>query len=90
MLTDLTFIEDGNPDFVEEPETGAKLINFTKRGMIYELVQTLLDYQNAPYKFPPFEPITTVFSELICETENNQYKLSLVHEPRNVDVKSIL
>lgn len=58
--------------------------------MIYELVQTLLDYQNAPYMFPSFEPITTLVTEFLCETEKQQYNLSLFHEPRGVDVKSIL
>lgn len=38
-LTDLTFIEDGNPDYVNE------LINFTKRSLIYTVISKIQQYQ---------------------------------------------
>ena len=84
-LTDLTFIEDGNPDVLDE-----SVINFTKRNMVYELIQKLLDYQNTPYDFPAFEPIQTLLTELPYDAEKEQFSLSLLREPRNADPKSIM
>jgi len=89
-LTDLTFMEDGNPDHVEDSSSGKQVINFTKRGMVYELIQKLLDYQNTPYTFPGFEPIQTLLKEFPYDLEKQQFALSLMREPRNADPKSIL
>jgi len=89
-LTDLTFIEDGNPDHLEDARTGKMVINFSKRGMVYDIVQNLLDYQQTPYQFPAFEPIHTLLTEFSFEEERQQFALSLLHEPRNADPKSIL
>jgi hypothetical protein len=38
-LTDLTFIEDGNPDYVNE------LINFSKRSLIYTVIAKIQQFQ---------------------------------------------
>lgn len=82
-------MEDGNPDTIEDA-TGKQLINFTKRGMVYELIQKLLDYQNTPYSFPAFEPVQTLLTEFPFDEEKQQFALSLVREPRNADPKSIV
>jgi hypothetical protein len=38
-LTDLTFIEDGNPDYINE------LINFSKRSLIYTVIAKIQQFQ---------------------------------------------
>merc|ERR1712137_197277 len=65
-LTDLTFIEE-NPDDVEDKRSGKTVINFTKRCMVYEIVEKLLDYQNTPYNFPVLEPVHTILTEFPFE-----------------------
>jgi hypothetical protein len=45
-LQDLTFIEDGNEDMLEE-----NLINFTKRRMIYKSILSIRQFQQSPYNF---------------------------------------
>lgn len=44
-LTDLTFIEDGNSDFLKTDE---RLINFSKRQMTAEKIQEIIMYQSTP------------------------------------------
>ena len=48
-LTDLTFIEDGNPDFLKDKyakeKEGHQLINFRKREMVYKVIQGVLVHQ---------------------------------------------
>lgn len=44
FLQDLTFIEDGNEDIIEE-----NLINFAKRRMIYKSILSIRQFQQSPY-----------------------------------------
>ena len=87
-LTDLTFIEDGNPDFVEGPE-GTEVINFAKRRLVFEVIQNFLDYQNTAYNFLPIEPVQTLLKYLPYDTEKEQFDLSLQWEPRNAEATEI-
>lgn len=90
-LTDLTFLEDGNPVFVQSTvEPDKKLINFQKRNMVYNVLQQLQVYQQGHYPFPVLEPVHTLLTEMTHETEKTLYALSLAHEPRNADPKSII
>ncbi|KAJ3086621.1 hypothetical protein HK102_012820 [Quaeritorhiza haematococci] len=90
-LTDLTFIELGNPDFL--PET--HYVNFEKRRKVYELIREIQGYQLTPF---PFQSVP-VLNELITGlgggngeggtlpgqslmNEDDLYDLSLVYEPR--------
>jgi len=51
-LTDLTFIEDGNGDFVPDPNNPDKrLINFDKRRKISRSIAEIKLYQQEPYPF---------------------------------------
>lgn len=47
-LTDLTFIEDGNPDRLRVDE---RLINFSKRQKTADVIQEIMVYQSTPYVF---------------------------------------
>jgi hypothetical protein len=89
----LTFIEDGNPDNIpirSALNVETEVINFQKRDMVYNILQKILDYQQTPYLFPPLEPIHTLLTEFPHETERELYSLSILHEPRNADPKTII
>lgn len=47
-LQDLTFIEDGNPDFLRSSDI---LINFAKRQKTAEVILELKQFQSLPYNF---------------------------------------
>lgn len=79
-LQDLTFIEDGNPNKL--PNTS--LINFTKRKMVYEVVEKIRNFQIA-CQYKGIKPNTKILSNITGYkrmTEDEMYKLSLVLEPK--------
>lgn len=78
-LTDLTFIEDGNPDFVGDEET---LINFVKRRMIAAVLREVQQYQHTPYNFEVVPWIREMILEDSGLEENECYDVSLKFEPR--------
>ena len=66
-LTDLTFIDDGNPDTVDGK------INWNKRELTYRVLSEIELYQQVPYNFPPVEPIRTFLTELPGINEKVQF-----------------
>jgi len=85
-LTDLTFIEDGNPDRVPDKPDG--LINFRKRDMIYDVILEIQQYQHMQYKYEPVDSIIAYLSEIpiIEDTkamDSELYDISLQREPRS-------
>jgi len=90
FLTDLTFMEDGNPDTVDR-DTRHQLINFQKHMMIYKSIDALLRYQNsADYaSIAKAEPLYTFLYELPTLDENALYSLSLEREPRGAVSKDL-
>jgi hypothetical protein len=82
-LTDLTFTEDGNPDGVASKNNASiQYINFSKRELICQIVNTVQSYQQMAYQFPPVEPVHTFLRELPSLDEKNLYALSLRLETR--------
>jgi len=81
-LTDLTFMEDGNPDTLPSKPSKTPLINFAKRELVYNVVRELQLYQQSAYKFPIVEPIYTFLTALPFGDEKDLYELSLLREPR--------
>jgi len=80
-LTDLTFLEDGNPD-----ETPGGLINFEKRFMISAVIRDVQQYQQTPYCLIRNRPIRRWIASQpmhLLYTEDLAYKLSLECEPRD-------
>jgi len=80
-LTDLTFMEDGNPDNIDG------LINFKKREMIFNVLSEIQQYQQTPYKYEPMENYLAFLADLpFIEDnkvmDNELYDLSLQREPR--------
>eukprot|EP01128_Nolandella_sp_AFSM9_P006722 TRINITY_DN3523_c0_g1_i1.p1 TRINITY_DN3523_c0_g1~~TRINITY_DN3523_c0_g1_i1.p1 ORF type:complete len:1339 (+),score=367.76 TRINITY_DN3523_c0_g1_i1:157-4173(+) len=88
-LSDLTFMEDGNPDVVERD--GKEVINFPKHYMIHKTIDRLLRYQGSlDYSYiNRAEPIFTFVYELASLNENELYHLSLAREPRGAILKDI-
>mmetsp|Transcript_17426 Transcript_17426/g.44379 ORF Transcript_17426/g.44379 Transcript_17426/m.44379 type:complete len:1036 (-) Transcript_17426:126-3233(-) len=82
-LGDLTFMEDGNPDTIDDA------INFKKRKLVYKQIAEMSFYQLEPYNFPLVEPIYTFLSELPHQEEKELFELSLQREPRNAQAKDI-
>lgn len=78
-LMDLTFIEDGNPDFVE-----GNLINFEKRKLQYRILAKIDQYQRVGYNFKKVEVIEQFLNNLPHLTEIELYKKSFELEPRNL------
>lgn len=81
-MTDITFIEDGNPDFIQG------LINFRKRELLYSVFCEIHQYQQTSYPFP--DTISAFLTELACNDEDELYELSLLREPRNATIDTLL
>lgn len=80
-LTDLTFIEDGNPDFLKSSN---KLINFSKRMKTADVIREIQQYQNVPYNLNPVQEIQMFIDYNLKESKDvkDLYDQSLVLEPR--------
>ena len=83
-LTDLTFIEDGNPDKIGD------LHNFSKRIFVSNVIQEIQQYQQAPYILTPVSSIQDfllqIHENLIDKEEC--YQISLQILPRGGAVPS--
>jgi son of sevenless-like protein len=75
-LTDLVFIEDGNPDMREEK------INYKKRMLVYGVLQMLNNFQSSTYELERVEPLYSYLEHLPCLPEEPLFELSLLLEPR--------
>jgi hypothetical protein len=69
-LTDLTFIEEGNKDFLNN------LINWNKRHLISETIRQIRQYQLQAYVFTPVPWLQTNLREVTVLTEDELYELS--------------
>lgn len=78
FLSDLTFIEDGNSDFVK----GTDLINFEKCAMIAKVIRDIQQFQQLSYNFRPVFEIQNYLMKLDSLNEKEAYELSLQCEPR--------
>ena len=83
-LTDLTFIEDGNPDYING------LINFKKRRLIYGVISRIQQYQQLQYNFYPVHQIQEFLLRSPKLDENSQWELSLLREPRKTERNELL
>lgn len=92
FLTDLTFLELGNPDFLPD----SHYINFDKRRKVYSLIKEIQKYQRSPYVLLPIPQIQEFMAKLgdtsgaavgwqesiIIMTEEELYNKSLEFEPK--------
>ncbi|KTW29649.1 hypothetical protein T552_00858 [Pneumocystis carinii B80] len=80
-LTDLTFIEDGNPDMIKNSKD---LINFSKRIKTAEIIREIQRYQSISYSFQVVPEIQSYLLECLegMDKLNDMYDISLGIEPR--------
>jgi len=81
-LTDLTFIEDGNNDFLPAPNN--HLINFDKRKKISKSITEIKMYQQIPYFFNDVTEIQDFLYSVKGLDEKTLYSRSLVVEPKEI------
>ncbi|KAL0480509.1 gefJ [Acrasis kona] len=85
LLTDLTFVEDGNPDSVNTSD-GRKLINWKKKKLVHEVISNIKQYQFDRYDFQPVYQIQKLlektFKSIQEQSDAVMYKRSLHLEPR--------
>ncbi|KAG2385464.1 hypothetical protein C9374_003279 [Naegleria lovaniensis] len=87
-FTDLVFIEDGNPDtFEHKMNRNKKLINFQKRRLYYNAVNTIKTLQTkSKYSLQPLPYLQYILKEEILQNlktdEKMLFDLSLKIEPR--------
>jgi len=79
-LTDLTFIEDGNADFVKSDDI--TLINFAKYRKISVVIREIQQYQQTQFNFEVVPIIYDYFQSLNPMTEDLLYSASLKLEPQ--------
>jgi hypothetical protein len=83
-LTDLTFINDGNPDMLSNNR-----INFVKHRYVHNIIETIQKFQKDEFPFTPVVIIQKFLSSLEIIPESDQYALSLQIEPRGADKAEI-
>jgi hypothetical protein len=72
-LTDLTFLNDGNTDFIGEDKV---LVNFTKMAKVGRVVRQIVQFQQAPYCLASIEFIKDYIINHEMWDEEVQYKKS--------------
>ncbi|KAG2224349.1 hypothetical protein INT45_006749, partial [Circinella minor] len=80
-LQDLTFIEDGNPDYLAK---SVDLINFAKRQKTAEVIREIKQFQSSPYILQEVPGIQTFISKSLEASLDVEalYERSLELEPR--------
>ncbi|KAL0487720.1 RasGEF [Acrasis kona] len=79
-LTDLTFIEEGSPKYLERGDN--KLINFAKCRQFASVIRDIQTYQQDRYAFEVYPELRELLLNLEVMEEEQMYKLSLVREER--------
>lgn len=78
-LTDLTFIEDGHPDYLDDKPN---FINFIKCRQLAVVIQDIQQYQQKSYSFRDVAVIQQYLLKLEHKNDDELYALSLKLEPR--------
>lgn len=88
-LQDLTFIEDGNPDYLRKSNN---LINFAKRHKAAEVIRELKQFQSFAYNFHPIPEFQDFIQINLDESHDvdRLYERSLVLEPRTNEPNSVV
>jgi len=76
-LSDLTFIEEGNPDKLENG-----FVNFFKCRMVAEVIKEVQQFQQQPYNLTAVNEISGPLTSHKVVSESECFKLSLLAEPR--------
>jgi len=86
-LSDLTFMDEGNPDLIEVDD--AKLINFPKHQLVHRTIKQLQQHQVTKYELFAREPLFTFLYQMPGLEEKELYVLSLEREPRGVLLREL-
>ncbi|CEP64158.1 Ras family guanine nucleotide exchange factor CDC25 LALA0_S10e03752g [Lachancea lanzarotensis] len=80
-LSDLTFVAEGNPDYLHR---SMETINFSKRTRIVGILKEIASYQNIRYKFKRYDDVQAFIEESVKNVPSieKQYEQSLQIEPR--------
>lgn len=89
-LSDLTFVEDGNPDFLPIPPNsplslqGKPIINYAKRLKCADIIREIMQYQIKAYNFQEVPAIQALLDTGFAKAPgvDLQYEISLNLEPR--------
>ncbi|XP_033228809.1 ras-specific guanine nucleotide-releasing factor 2-like [Belonocnema kinseyi] len=77
-LTDLSFIEEGTPNFTEDG-----LLNFSKMRMIAHVIREIRHFQQTPYKIELISKVTNyLLDPSLLLDDDEMYRISLEIEPR--------
>jgi hypothetical protein len=79
-LTDLVFIEDGNPNTFEED--GSTFINFRKMSILGEVLMEISSYQQERYSFNKIDDLYYYLLTMETHNDNELYNLSVSAEPK--------
>ncbi|ORX99639.1 ras GEF [Basidiobolus meristosporus CBS 931.73] len=87
-LTDLTFVEDGNPDHVPNHP---HLINIAKRAKCAEVIREIQQYQNSPYNLTMVPEIQAFIQQALQKANGDRdlYAMSLHLEPKECEDEKI-
>ncbi|KAI8328904.1 ras guanine nucleotide exchange factor domain-containing protein [Chlamydoabsidia padenii] len=87
-LQDLTFIEDGNADYLK---TSKDLINFAKRAKTAEVIREIQQYQSTYYQLTPVDELQKFIENNLKSTQDEEqlYNKSLELEPREREDEKI-
>ena len=75
-LSDLTFIEDGNPDRLND------MINFVKRRKVANVIRQIQQYQQTPYSLETVDQLRAMITHLPHLMDDQLYSESLLRETR--------
>jgi hypothetical protein len=82
FLRDLTFIEVGNPTYLDEEKT---MINFEKFRMLAAVLEDLRSYQQVPYSFEQNRSVEAAFKHSILTLDPDElYNVSRIVEPSSI------
>eukprot|EP01103_Thecamoeba_quadrilineata_P013977 TRINITY_DN4029_c0_g1_i2.p1 TRINITY_DN4029_c0_g1~~TRINITY_DN4029_c0_g1_i2.p1 ORF type:complete len:920 (-),score=181.35 TRINITY_DN4029_c0_g1_i2:173-2932(-) len=77
-LTDLTFMEDGSPDKLDNTD----LLNFVKKTKLSYIIRNIQQYQQMSYNIETIAPIRELLIDMQWVDENKMWNMSLKCEPR--------
>ncbi|KAK3096923.1 hypothetical protein FSP39_004801 [Pinctada imbricata] len=84
-LTDLSFIEEGTPDYTED-----KLVNFSKMRMIAHVIREIRLFQQTPYRIEHHPRVTNYLLDTNRLLDDDQtYKFSLDIEPKQSRLSTV-
>ncbi|CAG8454220.1 6437_t:CDS:2, partial [Scutellospora calospora] len=88
-LTDLTFIEDGNPDVLKKNQS---LINFLKRMKTADVIREIQQFQSVPYNLTAVQEIQIFIQSHLQDSRDvsELYNTSLDMEPRAFQITKLL